>query len=241
MNKIKSFFGHITHKISTVKLTTPSAIIIGSIIISLGIVAYGYVVRPVGEVARDLVKEVAKELRLKGSKWESCLASQEVLDQVQKELNDGTTAGVSGTPTTFVLLRKGNVYETLPVITGAQDVSIVRQTIEQALLGNVKTVPFAGAPVSDSDFVKGVRGDVLVVEYADAECPFCVQFHSTMTTMMSEYQDRVGFVYRHFPLPPRMHPNAARYAAAIECAGKLKGQDAYFGFIDKMFTKQAGN
>lgn len=243
MNKIKSFFRHITHRISTMKLTTPAAVIVGAIIIAAGIVSYGYIVRPVGlaeAASADLVKEVAKELKLKGSKWEACLASPDTAKQVQKELNDGVAAGVTGTPTTFVLVKKNGVYETAAKIEGAQGEGAVRAAINQALSGTVKTTPFAGSQVSDTEFVNGAKNNVMVVEYADAQCPFCVRFHPTITNVMSEYNDRVGFVYRHFPLT-QIHPNAVPYAVAIECAGNLKGEGAYFGFIDKLFAKEAGN
>lgn len=239
MNKIKSFFKGVRGHGSIPTLSTPVAIIIGSIIIALGIVGYGYVSRPIGEVTQDLVKEIAKELKLKGSKWESCLASEEVVKQVERELNDGIAAGVTGTPTTFILAKKGGSYETVATIVGAPDDSTaqLQSAIELALSGKAKSTAFGGSQVSDTEFVNGVRSEVLVIEYADAECPFCMKFHPSMIAMMDTYKDRVGFVYRHYPLPPRIHPNALPYAVAIECAGNLKGKDAYFSFIDKLLTQ----
>lgn len=238
MHKIQSFF----KRASEAKLSTPTAIIIGSVIIAAGIVAYGYIVRPTGgEVTKDknFVAAVAKEMKLKGSKWETCLASEAISKQVGDELNDGTTAGVTGTPTTFVLLRKNGIYEVSSKITGAQSEASVRAAIDQALSGKSKTEPFVGSQISDSEFISGTKSDVIVLEYADAECPFCVRFHPTILNVMDTYKDRVGYAYRHFPLS--FHQNALPYAVAIECAGKLKGQEAYFGFINKLFEIQAQN
>lgn len=236
MNKIKSFFKGVRGHGSIPTLSTPVAIIIGSIIIALGIVGYGYVSRPIGEVTQDLVKEIAKELKLKGSKWESCLASEETAKQVEKELNDGVRAGVTGTPTTFVLVNKNGTYEVAAKIEGAQPETAVRQAIDKALAGDVKTTPFAGDPIAPEEFIQGVKSDVIMLEYADAECPFCVRFHPAVKNVMRDYGDKIGYAYRHFPLT-QIHPNAVPYASAIECAGNLKGKDAYFGFIDKLLTQ----
>lgn len=244
MNKIQSFFKHIISRVSRAKLDTPTAVILSSLIIAASIVSYGYIVRPVGTAAAqatvDLVKVIAKELKLKGSDWESCLASQDIKNQINEEQNDGVTAGVTGTPTTFILINKNGVYETVARIEGAQPEANVRAAIDQALSGKAKTTPFKGSQISDSEFVNGERNGVVLVEYADAECPFCVRFHPTVTNVMNAYTGKIGFAYRHFPLT-QIHPNALPYAAAIECAGNLKGKDAYFGFIDRLFEKQAGN
>jgi protein-disulfide isomerase len=241
MHKIQSFFGKIIHRVSVKKISTPTAIILGSVIIAAGIVSYGFIIRSAGALPqeRDIVQEIAKELRLKGSDWETCLASPEVERQVAAEFNDGAAAGVNGTPTTFILAEKNGVYETVEMIVGAQPVNVVQAAIDRALAGNIKTTPFAGVPISDNEFINGTKSDVLVLEYADAECPFCVRFHPTIRSIMSTYGNRVGFAYRHFPLS--FHQNAVPYAIAIECAGKLKGKDAYFGFIDKIFAKQDEN
>lgn len=238
MSKIQSFFKRFKKHDSGPALSTPTAVIIGSIIISAGIVGYGYVSRPAGpEAPQDLVKVVAKELKLKGSAWDSCLTSQDTIKQVQNEENDGIAAGVSGTPTSFILVNKNGKWEVASKIEGAQPEQNVRQAIDKALAGNVKTTPFTGAQLSDSEFVKGTKGNVVLLEYADAQCPYCVRFQPTVEHVIASYGDRVGFVYRHFPLT-QIHPNAMPYAIAIECAGKLKGSDAYFSFSDKLFNKE---
>lgn len=239
MHKIQSFFRRITNHAKGIELTTPVAILLGAVIIAFGIIGYGYVTRPAGVAEpEDLVKAISKEMKLKGSKWETCLASPEIADQIKKELNDGIAAGVTGTPSTFILVNKNGVYEVASRIEGAQSEGAVRQAIDRALAGNVKTTKFDGEQIGSDEFVLGTKSDVIVLEYADAECPFCVRFHPTIRNVMSSYGDRIGFVYRHFPLT-QIHPNAVRYAAAIECAGNLKGKEAYFGFIDNLFAKEA--
>jgi protein-disulfide isomerase/uncharacterized membrane protein len=55
--------------------------------------------------------------------------------------------------------------------------------------------------VSFQDVRKGTSdASVTVVEYFDPNCPHCKTFHETMSTLVSEYQDEVQFVYKPFPL-----------------------------------------
>lgn len=239
MSKIRTFFNNMQSPFKHFTLTTPYAVLIGSCILALSIVTYGYIVRPVQDEVRDLVKEVAKELKLKGSSWEQCLTSDATKEAINADFTDGVQAGVSGTPTTFILVKKSDVYATVAKLEGAQTEELIRAALDQALSGKAKTTPFTGATVASNELIQGKNGDVMVVEYADIQCPYCIRFHPTITSVMNDYQDRVGFVFRHFPLT-NIHPQALPYATAVECAGKEKGADAYFGFINRLFEKESG-
>ena len=75
------------------------------------------------------------------------------------------------------------------------------------------------APITDSDWIRGGRNaEVSVVEYSDLECPFCKRHDATMKQLISEYDGKVNWVYRHFPLT-QLHPKAPKEAEAAECAG----------------------
>ncbi len=239
MSKIRTFFKNLQSPFTHLTLTTPYAVLIGSCILALSIVSYGYIVRPIQNEVRDFIQEIAKEMKLKGSSWEKCLASDETMETIGTDFTDGTQAGVTGTPTTFILVKKSGVYATVAKIEGAQTEEFIRAALDQALSGKAKTTPFTGAPITSNEFVQGKDGDVMVVEYADIECPYCIRFHPTITSVMNDYQDRAGFVFRHFPLT-NIHAQALPYAAAVECAGKEKGSDAYFKFINRLFEKQSG-
>lgn len=96
------------------------------------------------------------------------------------------------------------------------------------------------AKVSSDDYVRGKKNAaVTLIEYSDLECPYCKTFHSTMTEVLKNYGDRVGFVYRHFPLS--FHANAQKEAEAALCVGSLGGADKYFSFIDKIFERTSSN
>lgn len=94
--------------------------------------------------------------------------------------------------------------------------------------------------VKSSDYIRGNKdAPVTVIEYSDLECPFCKSFHPTMLRIMNEYQGKVKWIYRHFPLS--FHVNAQKEAEAAECVGKLGGAEAYWNYIDKIFERTTSN
>lgn len=94
--------------------------------------------------------------------------------------------------------------------------------------------------VTADDYIRGNKdAKVTLVEYVDLECPFCKQFHPTMQQIMKEYGERIRWVYRHYPLP--FHQNAQKEAEAVECAGKLGGNDGFWGFVDGILEKTTSN
>lgn len=89
--------------------------------------------------------------------------------------------------------------------------------------------------VSDKDRVRGSRdAEVFIIEYSDLECVYCKQFHSTLQQAVDEYQGKVAWVYRHYPLD-MLHPKADKEAEAAECAAELGGEEGFWKMIDKIF------
>ncbi|MDZ4231730.1 MAG: DsbA family protein, partial [Candidatus Pacearchaeota archaeon] len=93
--------------------------------------------------------------------------------------------------------------------------------------------------VTDQDHIRGnSSAEVTIIEYSDLECPFCKQFHPTMQQVLSEYGDKVRWVYRHFPLD-QIHPQARPGAEASECVAEQKGDEGFWTFADYVFDNQA--
>ncbi len=76
---------------------------------------------------------------------------------------------------------------------------------------------------------------VVVVEYSDLECPFCKVFHSTMHQIVDEYQGKVAWVYRHYPIE-ELHSRAIKEAEASECAFEQGGSPIFWKYIDQVFA-----
>lgn len=92
-------------------------------------------------------------------------------------------------------------------------------------------------PVTAEDHIIGnPNADVVLVEYSDLECPFCKEFHKTMTVISDEFgkNGQLAWVYRNFPIPT-LHPNAPKIAEAAECVAELGGNDAYWAFLTQLF------
>lgn len=93
-------------------------------------------------------------------------------------------------------------------------------------------------PVDKSDWVRGDRkAKVSIIEFSDIDCPFCVRFHPTMQQVLANYQGKVNWVFRHFPLTT-LHPEAFKKAQAAECVGELGGNDKFFAFLDEESTNK---
>lgn len=74
-----------------------------------------------------------------------------------------------------------------------------------------------------ADHTKGkTDSKVIIVEYGDIQCPGCGSAAPVLDQVMEKYGDKIGFVFRNFPLY-NIHPNAFAAAAAVEAAG-LQGK-----------------
>lgn len=95
--------------------------------------------------------------------------------------------------------------------------------------------------VTNSDHIRGdLNAPVKIVEFSDLECPFCKRFHETMRQVIEEYDGKVAWIYRHFPLDT-LHSKARKEAEASECAAELGGNGAFWAYLDRLFEITPSN
>lgn len=99
----------------------------------------------------------------------------------------------------------------------------------------------AVAPKIDkNDHIRGNKNArIALVEYSDLECPYCKTFHPTAQKVVDEYNGKVMWVYRHYPLS--FHANAQKEAEASECVYDQGGDDAFWKFIDAIYARTTAN
>jgi protein-disulfide isomerase len=82
---------------------------------------------------------------------------------------------------------------------------------------SARRIPLEGSPSRGPEV-----GPVVLVEFADFECPFCQKIAPELDALWEKHKDKVLFVYKFMPLS--MHPHgelAARAAIAAQAQGKF--------------------
>lgn len=84
------------------------------------------------------------------------------------------------------------------------------------------------------DHVRGnEESKIVLVEYADLQCPGCASMMPKISKLYEQYGDRIAFVYRNYPL--QGHQNARAAAAAVEAAAK---QGYYWQMIESLYDNR---
>lgn len=216
------------------KLFLPVAIIIAGVAIG-GAILYAKTAGTanIGNAAPKQVltvenlKKWARDIKLNGEQFDTCYDSNRYADEIAKDVNDATAAGVNGTPAFFI---NGTL------LSGAQPYATFQGAIEAALKGQKNNNAGTTPKVDDDPVLGSPTAPVTIIEFSDYQCPFCYSFwQQTLPQIKKNYIDtgKVKFVYRDFPL--NIHPMAEPSARAANCAGE---QGKYWEYHDKIFGEQ---
>jgi protein-disulfide isomerase len=114
---------------------------------------------------------------------------------------------------------------------------------KQAIAGDI--LPFGTDPFEPQrkELAKSAFGPtkgpadakMLIVEFADLECPSCKEAQPIMEKLRADFP-QARFVFQSFPLT-RLHPWAVSASSYLDCISR-SNQDQAFVFIDAVFTHQ---
>ena len=108
---------------------------------------------------------------------------------------------------------------------------------------NFGTKPFAGdralLQARADGPARGAKGnELMLVEFADLQCPHCKEAQDTMHNLMADFPE-AKIVFENFPLT-EIHPYASPAAAEGLCVRKAKGDAAFFVYAQNVYDKQEG-
>jgi hypothetical protein len=92
-------------------------------------------------------------------------------------------------------------------------------------------LPITSVSEGDSPAIGPADAAVTIVEYSDYQCPSCRKAHEITTKIKKQYEGRIRWVFKDFPLD--RHKNAKFMAEAGRCAGE---QGKFWEYQDKLFT-----
>ncbi len=102
------------------------------------------------------------------------------------------------------------------------------------------TLPFPDMPripvSTDDDPSEGLAtAPVTIIQFAEFQCPYCGAANETVQRVLTDYDGKVRFVFRDFPLG--FHENAIPAAIAANCAAQ-QSMDKYWKFHDSFMRNQ---
>jgi len=211
------------------KISTPVAIIVAGIFIMVAIL----LTNSGSKVAKE--KSLSEQVGVNKEKFTQCLNDTDLT--LLKSSTDASAESAMknlpndqrGTPYSVIVGKNGSKAE----IRGAYLKEDVLKLIKEVSDGKV-TAPYTGEvpTVSKDDHIIGnIDAPVVVIEYSDLECPYCKRFGGVMKEVIAESNGQVAWVYRHWIV----HQSALSKTAAAECVAKLKGEDAFWKYIDLVF------
>lgn len=205
---------------------------------------------PTGNVQAflDKAKEYATKAGMDGDKLVKCVQSGSKKSIVSADMKQGEGVGVQGTPAFFVNGRfLGGAFpaESFKELidrelngTGSNDYKDYKDTNLQkagaynppAFIAEPKKIDVGKAAVEGPGGAK-----VTIVGFTDFQCPYCSRGFEVMNQIMKDYEGKVRFVLKNFPLS-QIHPYAQAAAEAFECA---RDQGKGWELHDLLFQNQA--
>lgn len=172
---------------------------------------------------------VSKSIGMDKNKFKSCLESGKYAKQAADDLEAGKTAGVNGTPATFVNGR---------LISGAQPYENFKKIIDEEIASPNKLLATGQRIIIDSGKLPALGKDdapVTIVEFADFQCPFCERFYNNVKKGIEDEYVKTGKVKFYFRNYAFLGPESITAAQGAYCANE---QGKFWQYHNFLFENQ---
>lgn len=132
---------------------------------------------------------------------------QQFYDRMKARMNGKTLDEVKGDIEKTLVMQKQNERR------GQFVTELTAKANVQYLLDPPRTTVTLA---NDAPAIGPANAPITIVEWSDYQCPFCKRAHPTVEQVLSEYKDKIRFVYLDFPLS--FHQRAWPASVAVHCA-----------------------
>ena len=218
------------------------------------------------ELSPEKYEQWAADAGVDRAKFKAMIGKPELAAKVDADMAVGKSAGVTGTPASFIngVFLSGAqptdkftaiIDEQLAAAKAAIAAGTKPDKVYVKLAGENKAKapdrperkPDARKPAEDDKTIWKVpvgespakgKADALVtiIEFSDFQCPFCGRVEPTLHEVMKTYGDKVRIVWKHNPLP--FHPRAEPASELTMEAMKQKGAAGFWAAHGLLFKKE---
>jgi predicted DsbA family dithiol-disulfide isomerase len=219
------------------KISLPASIIVAGLFIAVAIL----LTKGGNYTANSGEKTLSEQVGVSKGEFTQCLEKVDLQGLLDKTNESADKAMIHiprnerGTPYSVIVGSNGVKTD----IRGAYPKEAVNQLIDEVLAGKVTNEYKGEIPnYQEGDHIIGdPNAPIVIIEYSDLECPFCKKFGETMKELVAESNGEVAWVYRHWIVHSDMSrgQNALPKTAAAECVAEIKGEDAFWKYVDLVF------
>jgi protein-disulfide isomerase len=186
-------------------------------------------------VTKNSEKTLSEQVGVNKKEFTQCIenfdqkAFSEKISANAGKAMSGIPANERGTPYSVIIGKNGSKTQ----IRGAYPKENIQKLIDEVIAGKVTDIYTGEVPgYEEGDHIVGnPDAQIMIIEYSDLECPYCKKFGETMKEIIAESSGNVAWVYRHWVV----HSSALPKTIASECVAKIKGNDAFWKYIDLVF------
>ncbi|MGH7409591.1 MAG: thioredoxin domain-containing protein [Candidatus Methylomirabilis sp.] len=189
---------------------------------------------------------IAERLHAQEAKRRGMTVEELLKAEVSSKVPEVTETEVTSFITENKARLRGETAELRPQVRNYlrdQKVAQQQRAYVAGLRQNAKVVLFLQEPEpirvavkAEGAFAKGPKdAPVTLVEFTDFHCPFCGKAVATLKDVMREYDGKIRWVFRDFPIAS-LHPQAPKAAEAARCAGE---RGKFWEYHDLLFESQS--